>query len=265
VASVIEDNGMAVGVRLADGRQVSADHVVSAGDLRSTLYDLLGGNHLDPQHQKLFASVQTLSPIVQVSFGLKTPLSITADSVLGETHQLKKQIKVGNQVFDRIMLKSSGYDSTLAPDGKVVVKCPFVMRDYSYWENLAPDRNAYAAEKSRIASTVADALEDFYPGFKAAIEMTDVATPMTYVRYTANWKGTFMTWIIPPDKANEFRTIKKTVPGLNNFWLCGMWVQAPGGTPGAAISARQVVQLICHKDRRRFRTSVPAEGRAAAA
>jgi hypothetical protein len=80
---------------------------------------------------------------------------------------------------------------------------------------------------------------------------------MTYVRYTGNWKGSFMTWIIPPNKAKRFRLIKKTVPGLDNFWLSGMWVMAPGGVPTGAKTSRDIIQIICKKDKRKFITTTP--------
>lgn len=102
-----------------------------------------------------------------------------------------------------------------------------------------------------------DKLESRHPGFKSSIEVTDVATPVTYFRYTGNWKGTFMTWVISPDKIRKFRMIKKTVPGLGNFWLSGMWVQPPGGVPTGAMTSRAIVQIICRKDKKNFQTSVP--------
>jgi len=51
--------------------------------------------------------------------------------------------------------------------------------------------------------------------------------------------------------------MKKTLPGLSNFWMCGQWVEPGGGLPPAAISGRHVVQLVCHEDGRRFVTNVP--------
>jgi phytoene dehydrogenase-like protein len=100
-------------------------------------------------------------------------------------------------------------------------------------------------------------MESIYPGFKDSIEMTDVATPMTYVRYTGSWKGTFMTWVQTPKNTQQIRMIKKTVPDLENFWLSGMWVAAPGGVPGGLKSSRDVIQIICKKDNKRFRTEIP--------
>ena len=67
------------------------------------------------------------------------------------------------------------------------------------------DQNAYRVEKKKIAEVVADELDRKYPGFKSQIEVSDVVTPMTYVRYTGNWKGSFMTWILNSDTAKRFR------------------------------------------------------------
>lgn len=54
VEKILEENGQAVGFRLADGKEVTADYVVSAADLKTTLYHMLDGKHLDPAHENLF-------------------------------------------------------------------------------------------------------------------------------------------------------------------------------------------------------------------
>ena len=151
------------------------------------------------------------------------------------------------------MLKDYSYDPSLAPPGKSVVVGFFVTGDYEYWHELRQDRSAYTAEKTRIAAVVAREIERKISGFGAAIEVADVATPATYARYTGNWKGTYMTWVQTPATVNSLRSIKKTVPGLDNFWLSGMWVMAPGGVPTGAKTSRDVVELMCRKDGRRFR------------
>ncbi len=85
--------------------------------------------------------------------------------------------------------------------------------------------------------------------------LSAVVTPMTYVRYTGNWKGTFMTWILNSDNAKCFRLVKKTVPGLDNFWLSGMWVMPPGGLPTAVKTSRDIIQMICRKSGKSFRAT----------
>jgi phytoene dehydrogenase-like protein len=258
VEKILEEDGRAVGIRLADGSEIKADYVISAADLRTTLYDLLGGQHLDSTHEELFRDCKLAPSSVQVSFGVNLDLSSQPEG-LSESYQLKNTILVGNQNFDWIFIKNYCFDKTLAPRGKSVVECTFIIEDFSYWEKLAGDKIAYRQEKERIAAAVSAELERHFPGFKSAIEVTDVATPMTYVRYTGNWKGTYMTWVIPPDKVKRFRLVKKTVPGLDNFWLSGMWVQPPGGVPTGAMTSRDILQLMCKKDRKRFRTEIPSE------
>jgi phytoene dehydrogenase-like protein len=42
--------------------------------------------------------------------------------------------------------------------------------------------------------------------------------------------------------------IPKTLPGLDNFYMAGQWVEPGGGVPAVLPSGRQVVQIICHRD-----------------
>ena len=254
VDKIMTEEGKAIGIFLADGTEVRGDYVISAADLYTTLYHMLDGKYIDPMHQELFTSCKLIPSMVQVSFGVNMDLS-SQPGCIGEF--FKPEV-IKDDRFDWIMVKNYCFDPTLAPKGKSVVVSGFTIDDFSYWEKLAADPGKYRAEKDRIAKEFADELDFKYPGFKSAIEVVDVATPMTYVRYTGNWKGTFMTWIISPDKVKQFRTIKKTVPGLDNFWLSGMWVQPPGGVPTGAMTSRQVIQLMCKKDRKRFITTHPA-------
>jgi phytoene dehydrogenase-like protein len=52
--------------------------------------------------------------------------------------------------------------------------------------------------------------------------------------------------------------MSKTLPGLENFYMIGQWVEPGGGVPTAAMSARNVLQIICHRDKRPFATSIPS-------
>jgi phytoene dehydrogenase-like protein len=48
--------------------------------------------------------------------------------------------------------------------------------------------------------------------------------------------------------------LKKTLPGLNNFYMIGQWVEPGGGLPTALMSGRNVSQIICKKDKKEFKT-----------
>lgn len=40
--------------------------------------------------------------------------------------------------------------------------------------------------------------------------------------------------------------MRKTLPGLDNFYLAGQWVEPGGSVPVVAMSGRNAVRLICH-------------------
>ena len=85
--------------------------------------------------------------------------------------------------------------------------------------------------------------------------MSDIATPMTWVRYTANWRGSYQGWMATIE--TFMMQMRKTLPGLENFYMAGQWVNPGGGIPTAVISGRNTIQIICKKDKKKFITSTP--------
>jgi len=98
-------------------------------------------------------------------------------------------------------------------------------------------------------------LDQRFPGLAAQVEMYDVATPMTWEHYTGNWRGSFEGWLITT-KTFGMR-MSKTLPGLENFYMAGQWVEPGGGLPTAVMSGRNVTQIICKQDKKKFVTSTP--------
>ena len=255
VEKVLERDGRAGGVRLADGDEVCADYVISASDMRSTLFSLRDGSRVDPIHSQLLETGRLFAPIVQVTFGVDMDCSDQI-SCVGTYYELEKPIEMAGRRTSFFGIKNYCYDPSLAPSGKSLVGCGGTT-DWSYWEPLIGDPVTYSAEKTRIAAICREQVERRHPGFASKIEMTDVATPHTYGRYTGNWQGTYMTWMLSGDFQRKYRYIPKTVPGLAGFYLASMWTNPPGGIAGAAGAGRGVVQLLCHEDRKRFATFTP--------
>ena len=258
VEKVIIGEGVAKGIILKGGHEVMADHVISASDLRNTLYTLLDGKHIHPRHKELLETVPLYPTSVQVSFGVNMDLSAPVSSVLN-SYEIDEPVTIGEDVHHWLTEHNYSYDPTLAPAGSSVIISYFRVGDFRYWEKLYQDRNAYKEEKKRILAAVASRFDKLYPGFSANIAESDVATPMTYVRYTGNWKGSYMTWILKGRNARKFQVIPKQVPGLSNLWLAGMWVMAPGGLPTGAKTGRDVVEMICRREKLRFRTAKQIE------
>jgi phytoene dehydrogenase-like protein len=143
----------------------------------------------------------------------------------------------------------------MAPPGKSVVTASFPFSSYAYWKALSEDRERYKAEKQALADAVIDRLEGRFPGIKEQIEVVDVATPVTYERYTGNWQGSYMGWA--DTTQTMLKLMDRTLPGLDSFYLAGHWVHPGGGVASAVASGRHVMQYVCKQDKRPFVTTVP--------
>jgi phytoene dehydrogenase-like protein len=155
---------------------------------------------------------------------------------------------------NRLGVMVYNFDPNLAPEGKTAMNV-MIPTSYEYWKALydeGADHERYEAEKQRVALQVIHRLEQRFPGLEARVEMADVATPVTFERYTGNWQGSFEGWL--PTPQNVTRQIPKTLPDLENFYMVGQWVQAGGGLPSGVMTGREVLQTICKKDKLRFST-----------
>lgn len=257
VTSVLERNGRVTGVRIEDGMEMEADYVIAACDMKSMLMNLLDGSRIDPVHKELMDSGTLIGPVTQIAIGADIDLSGSPAAQL-EAFQLPNPISIGGRTVEWFNYKHYAYDPDMAPRGKSVLLSMFLC-DWPYWEKLKGDPAAYKAEKERTAEACIGALEKRFLGIRAKVEMVDVATPLTYERFTGNWKGTHMTWQPSEEFQRRHPFIPKTVPGLDGFYLASMWTNAPGGLSGAAEVGREVIQLLCARDRKRFVTTIPPE------
>jgi phytoene dehydrogenase-like protein len=239
----------ATGIRLENGESIAADIVISASDGHATVFEMLDGKFTDQKIESYYRELDPFPSYVQVSLGvnghfenLPHTLYFPADPpvVIDETSR-----------FDSIGIRIHHFDPTLAPKGKTLMTALFTTRNHGYWVNLrGTDPKAYQKEKSRIADSVIDALDKRFGNIRKNVDMTDVSTPATVIRYTNNWKGSFEGWLMT--QKTGFRQMKKTLPGLSDFYLIGQWVEPGGGLPSGLLSGRNAAQVICKADGKPF-------------
>lgn len=254
VEKILVENDKAVGVRLTDGTEHRADVVISAADGHSTIFDMLDAKYIDEKVRGYYDTLPLRPPIVYIGLGVARTFDDIPSSVEGLTFHLKEPIIIAGKEHKLFSVQIYNFDPTLAPEGKTVVRVYF-NTDYDYWDALYQDRNRYKAEKEQIADTVVAVLDQRFPGLAAQVEMRDVATPMTWVRYTGNWRGAYEGWMMAT--STFMMRMSKTLPGLDSFYMAGQWVYPGGGMPAAVMSGRHAVQVICKKDKKKFVTSTP--------
>jgi phytoene dehydrogenase-like protein len=254
VAKILVENDRAVGIQLEDGSQHRADYVISAADGHATIFEMLEGKYVDDTIRGYYSDLPIFEPLIFMSLGVNRSFDDFPQTVIGLILQLEKPIMVGGEERDWLEVRIHNFDSTLAPEGKTTITVMFDS-NYAYWEKLHKDLKAYKAEKAEIAKVVIEALDKRFPGLASQVEVTDVATPITFKRYTGNWQGSFEGWMITPKTA--MLRMKKTLPGLDAFYMVGQWIQPGGGLPTGAITGRQVTQILCKRDKKPFVTTIP--------
>jgi len=254
VVEILVEDDRAVGVRLADGSEHRADIVISAADGHSTIFDMLSGRYVGDKIRGYYDKLPLFPPLVYVGLGVARSFDRFQATTTGVSYPLDEPISIDKRSRRRMDVQMYDFDPNMAPVGKTLVRVMYAS-DYEYWDDLHQDPEAYKAEKERIADQVVAALDRRFPGLADAVEMRNVATPMTWVRYTGNWRGSFEGWLISA-KTLRMR-MSKTLPGLDGFYMAGQWVAPGGSVPYVAVSSRYVTQLICKKDRKRFVTTTP--------
>ena len=250
VERIVVENGVAVGVELTGGERIAADWVISAADGYTTIYKMLDGKYTSPAVDKIYESLEPFPSYLQVSLGVKMDLTAQPGH-LGLLLNAPLDVDPGTQA-EHLSFRIFNFDPTFAPPGCTAVTCFMTTRNAEYWVNLRKnDLTRYRAEKERIAQAAIGTLEKRIPGLRQVIEVTDVATPATIVRYTGNWKGSMEGWMLVPKTG--VRPLPSTLPGLRQFRMVGQWVQPGGGLPSGPMSARPAIKAICRQDQVPFK------------
>jgi phytoene dehydrogenase-like protein len=253
VVKILVRDHRAFGLRLSNDEEILGDHIISTADGKDTIFGLLDGEYVNSSLNKLFPNDETKNamPIhsqAQVSLGVNRDLSKEPHWV---TYLLDNPVLIAGKEHHEISIKHYNFDHNLAPEGKsvLVVMLP---SPYHYWQRIY-ERKLYDAEQQQVVDQVIVEIEKVYPGIKQDIEVTDVATPLGFERYTGNWSSSTCSWL--PSKQSMkmmFRGIRKTLPGLDNLTLAGQWVEPGGSVPICAFSGRNAVWMICQQDRQSF-------------
>jgi len=252
VKKIITKNDAAKGILLENGETHGADIVVSAADGYCTIFEMLEGKYIDNKIRYYYENYKPFPSYLQVSLGISRTFPEVSYSLV---FPLEKALVIDPETTsETIGLRIFNFDPTLAPEGKTVISTLLTTYNYKYWVDLKEkDKAKYKSEKERIANAFIEILENKFGDIKSKVEVVDISTPATVIRYTNNWKGSLEGWLLTPEVG--LKQMKKVLPGLRDFYMAGQWVEPGGGLPTAIMSGRNVTQIICQKDKKKFSTT----------
>jgi phytoene dehydrogenase-like protein len=243
----------AVGIRLEDNTEHLAGRVISAADGHKTLFSMLDGKFINGKTHDIYEKWETFPSIIFVSLGVNYKFEDIPYSVSGLLLNLKQPSLIGDAFRNWLPVRIHHHDPALAPEGRTSITL-MLDTDYSYWKKLSDDRAAYLRKKDETGNIIIGLLEQRFPGISKQVEVTDVATPVTFEHYTGNWKGAYEGWLLTPGNADAIMNpMPQALPDLNNFYMCGHWVEPGGGLPMSVMSGKRLIKKICKEDQSKFK------------
>ncbi len=212
VEAITIDDGKATGVSV-NGKKIKSRAVLSNGNIRSTVLNLVGEEHFPKEFIKKTKAVRLNSSSCQVYMGLKEGATIPYIGELVFTSSYPTydsarllDLKVSSRTFSVYYPKESRPQDVNARVAIVSsTNC-----HYDDWKKLTPEE--YEQEKSFMIEETLKGLEVFIPDIRDKLEVVEAATPLTVERYTLHPKGSsFGTKFEGLDISMN---LHKTIPGL---------------------------------------------------
>lgn len=232
-------------ITLTDGTVETADAVIFAADPAVLYHGMLDRSYMDKNLKKMYDDHEgySVTSSFQTAFGITdgNPTSLPSGSVMFPC----ESYRVGLQTSDFLAVRLYDYDPQLFPADKRVIQCNLLQdeKDYMYWQQLYTDKEAYSAEKARIAADIEKRICTAYPDLAGRLTLLSTYSPMTFTKWCGAWNGAYMSFFQQEGAKSLYA--RNTVPGLENLFLGSQWLQCSGGLPIAAASGKFAVQALC--------------------
>jgi ferredoxin-NADP reductase/phytoene dehydrogenase-like protein len=230
---ILTAGGRVTGVIADDGTKISTNYVICNANPISVVLQMLGRDAVPSWYlNRLAAGVPAIST-VNVYVGLdcdSTDLGITAhENFLNLNYDIERQYSklVNSADFEPENVGLSAYnlaDRTVSPAG-TCSSMVISLANGEPWLRLKPEH--YYDTKKRLAEKMLSVVDRFFPGYSQHIEVVQIATPLTNIRYTNNPGGSiygFRENFATP--YSEHLPVRGPIEGL---YYASAWAWGTGG------------------------------------
>lgn len=248
VEEILVKNQAAHGVKTENGSEYTGKVVISNANAFDTFHTMMKEEDYLKEYLARLDQYSVSLSSLQIFLGLKKDLvgeiGITDTEIFYETAY---DIEAAYAAYLNADVENGGFGLMLydniyngySPKGKNTLNI-LVLQGYDHWQQYETDyfkgeKVAYRAEKERMAAILIDKVEQtLLPGLSDAIEVQEIGTPLTNVRYTGNYRGAIYGWDQTMDNSGPNRLPHSTP--IKNLYLAGAWTKPGHGYGGVIMS-----------------------------
>jgi all-trans-retinol 13,14-reductase len=262
VEKICVSEGRAKGVLCRNGEVYAADWIVSSADYKKTFFELIENRALTDQYMKFLREVPYTRSELCVYLGIdpnKANLEAMKATHLFYRHEYDPNKKLFLEDFENremeICLWSDNIPG-LTPPGRaaLILRIGFPIDYFSkFWIGEKKRKKEYKSYKERLASDFVKTAENILPGLGSAIEVMDIATPLTYQDWGQRHLGSLAGWAWSVKNEKSFGGKILVETPIPNVFMAGIYAAMElflGGVPTAIHTGSLAADLILRKERK---------------
>nr|MDO8079398.1 NAD(P)/FAD-dependent oxidoreductase [Candidatus Freyarchaeota archaeon] len=246
VKKILTEGGTVTGVITDNDETISSKYIISNVNPLTTCAKMIG---VDKVPSSFFQNLQT-KEIAMGTMNVFMGLDISHQELGIDDFEVFIN---GGYDFDaawskgRVSIEPSDFAaatynlaySDASPPGTTIM----VLTTLSYaqpWYKVPPSE--YVATKNKMAEKILTKIEKIYPGTREHIEVIEVSTPLTNMRYTGNPGGSILGTPYSPN--NIFMSRLPQEGPLKGLYFAGAWTQIGGGFQTCIMSGMMAAQKV---------------------
>ncbi|MCX5997497.1 MAG: FAD-dependent oxidoreductase [Chloroflexi bacterium] len=247
---ILVKDGKVRGVLTEDGTEIATQHVVCSANPVTTALELIGRDNMPGWYLNRLGGWTGGASTFNIYLGLDCACQEVGlnvhENFVNTSYDLDMQYEQGLHSVHvgpdfNLVVAYNVVDPTVSPKGTASVVVTQIAYD-DHWLKLSPSE--YVEAKNRMAQNSLKLAEKAAPGLRDHIEVIEIATPLTNMRYTGNPRGS----IIGFDEnftGTGFLHMPMRGP-LEGLYFANAWVNIGGGfetcIATGAMASREVLK-----------------------
>ncbi|MGQ9720593.1 MAG: phytoene desaturase family protein [Candidatus Jordarchaeum sp.] len=246
---ILTEGDKVTGVLTDDDEEVKSDFIISNANPLTMSLDLIGGDKIPSSYFDKLRSNEVGMSLIGVYMGLEIPyrkLGIKEFEIGLNDHPdfdkaYQKAFTLEEPEHQLITTYNLAYPDFSPPGTSVITLTAPSYADP--WYDLPPHK--YLETKNRLAEQLITKAEKVAPELREHIEVVEVFTPLTIMRYTGNHGGTYLGFSFSTAGSPPLR-LPQEGP-LKGLYLAGAWSQPGGAYENCVLSGKAAAELILAK------------------